>query len=34
VGETTRYVLEKAPCRVVLTAPPEGEEGLREGVAP
>jgi hypothetical protein len=27
-------VLEKAPCRVVLTAPPEGEEGLREGVAP
>jgi len=22
VGETTRYVLEKAPCRVVLTAPP------------
>ncbi|MEA2458679.1 MAG: hypothetical protein QOC95_1651, partial [Thermoleophilaceae bacterium] len=21
-------------CRVVLTAPPEGEEGLREGVAP
>jgi basic amino acid/polyamine antiporter, APA family len=34
VGETTRYVLEKAPCRVVLTAPPEGEEGTREGVAP
>jgi APA family basic amino acid/polyamine antiporter len=34
VGETTRYVLEKAPCRVVLTAPPEGEEGQREGVAP
>ena len=34
VGETTRYVLEKAPCRVVLTAPPEGEEGAREGVAP
>jgi APA family basic amino acid/polyamine antiporter len=34
VGETTRYVLEKAPCRVVLTAPPEGEEGVREGVAP
>jgi APA family basic amino acid/polyamine antiporter len=34
VGETTRYVLEKAPCRVVLTAPPEGEETLREGVAP
>jgi APA family basic amino acid/polyamine antiporter len=34
VGETTRYVLEKAPCRVVLTAPPAGEEGVREGVAP
>ncbi|MEA2389270.1 MAG: basic amino acid/polyamine antiporter, family, partial [Thermoleophilaceae bacterium] len=34
VGETTRYVLEKAPCRVVLTAPPEGEGGIREGVAP
>jgi APA family basic amino acid/polyamine antiporter len=34
VGETTRYVLEKAPCRVVLTAPPAGEEGAREGVAP
>jgi APA family basic amino acid/polyamine antiporter len=34
VGETTRYVLEKAPCRVILTAPPLGEEGSREGVAP
>ena len=34
VGETTRYVLEKAPCRVILTAPPIGEEGTREGVAP
>ena len=34
VGETTRYVLEKAPCRVVLTAPPEGEDPVREGVAP
>ncbi|MEA2396798.1 MAG: basic amino acid/polyamine antiporter, family, partial [Thermoleophilaceae bacterium] len=34
VGETTRYVLEKAPCRVVLTAPPEGEAAEREGVAP
>ena len=34
VGETTRYVLEKAPCRVVLTAPPAGEEGAREGVGP
>ncbi|MFN2616160.1 MAG: amino acid permease [Thermoleophilaceae bacterium] len=34
VGETTRYVVEKAPCKVILTAPPEGEEGTREGVAP
>jgi APA family basic amino acid/polyamine antiporter len=34
VGETTRYVVEKAPCKVILTAPPAGEEGRREGVAP
>jgi APA family basic amino acid/polyamine antiporter len=34
LGETTRYVLEKAPCRVILTAAPSGEEGQREGVAP
>ena len=34
VGEMTRYVVEKAPCRVILTAPPAGEEGTREGVAP
>jgi APA family basic amino acid/polyamine antiporter len=34
VGETTRYVVEKAPCRVILTAPPAGEEGIREGVLP
>jgi hypothetical protein len=34
VGETTRYVIEKAPCRVILSAPPLGEEGTREGVAP
>lgn len=33
-GETTRYVLEKAPCRVILTAPPVGDDGTREGVAP
>jgi basic amino acid/polyamine antiporter, APA family len=25
VGEMTRYVIEKAPCRVLLTAPPAGE---------
>ena len=34
IGETTRYVLEKAPCRVILTASPTAEEGEREGVAP
>jgi basic amino acid/polyamine antiporter, APA family len=34
VGEMTRYVVEKAPCRVILTAAPSGEEGRREGVAP
>jgi APA family basic amino acid/polyamine antiporter len=34
VGEMTRYVVEKAPCRVILTAAPAGEEGTREGVAP
>jgi len=34
LGELTRYVLEKAPCRVILTAPPAGEEGERVGVAP
>jgi APA family basic amino acid/polyamine antiporter len=37
-GETTRYVIEKAPCRVILTAPPPGGgddgAGIREGVAP
>jgi APA family basic amino acid/polyamine antiporter len=34
LGETTRYVLEKAPCRVILTAAPAAEDGEREGVAP
>jgi basic amino acid/polyamine antiporter, APA family len=34
VGETTRYVVDKAPCKVILTAPPTGEEGTREGVLP
>jgi basic amino acid/polyamine antiporter, APA family len=34
VGETTRYVVDKAPCKVILTAPPAGEEGTREGVLP
>jgi APA family basic amino acid/polyamine antiporter len=34
VGEMTRYVVEKAPCRVILTAPPAGEPREREGVRP
>jgi APA family basic amino acid/polyamine antiporter len=34
VGEMTRYVVEKAPCRVILTAPPAGEAREREGVRP
>lgn len=34
VGEMTRYVVEKAPCRVILTAPPAGEPRQREGVRP
>jgi basic amino acid/polyamine antiporter, APA family len=36
VGETTRYVVEKAPCKVILTAPPASDDGasIREGVAP
>ena len=33
-GETTRYVIEKAACRVILTAPPAGGEGAGEAVAP
>jgi APA family basic amino acid/polyamine antiporter len=34
VGETTRYVVEKAECTVILTAPPTGEDSVREGVLP
>jgi hypothetical protein len=26
--------VEKANCKVILTAPPAGEEGAREGVLP
>jgi APA family basic amino acid/polyamine antiporter len=33
-GEVTRYVVEKAPCRVLLTAAPAGEVGERDAVAP
>ena len=34
VGETTRYVVEKAQCKVILTAPPADQEEPREGVLP
>ncbi|HEU0023194.1 MAG TPA: universal stress protein [Thermoleophilaceae bacterium] len=34
VGETTRYVVEKATCTVILTAPPAGDDMVREGVLP
>jgi basic amino acid/polyamine antiporter, APA family len=36
VGDTTRYVVEKAPVKVILTAPPSSDsgQGVREGVAP
>ena len=31
VGDTTRYVIEKAPCRVILTAPARGRGGHPRG---
>ena len=31
VGEITRYVVEKAPCRVILTAAPASEEAAADG---
>ena len=34
VGETTRYVVDKAHCTVILTAPPADGEGIRGGVLP
>jgi APA family basic amino acid/polyamine antiporter len=34
VGEMTRYVVEKAPCRVLLTAPPAADDKRRAGVQP
>jgi basic amino acid/polyamine antiporter, APA family len=34
VGETTRYVVEKAGCTVILTAPPGGDDTVRAGVLP
>jgi basic amino acid/polyamine antiporter, APA family len=32
VGETTRYVIQRAPCRIILTAPP-AEEAPEDGAA-
>ena len=34
VGETTRYVVQKAPCRVILTAPAERRDGAGDVTAP
>jgi basic amino acid/polyamine antiporter, APA family len=34
VGETTRYVVDKAPCKVILTAAPAEGSAIREGVRP
>jgi APA family basic amino acid/polyamine antiporter len=34
VGETTRYVVQKAPCRVILTAPAERQDGAADVTAP
>jgi len=34
VGDTTRYVVEKAPCKVILTAAPAQGAAIREGVRP
>ena len=31
VGAATEYVLKKAPCRVLLTAPPEPSDAQRDG---
>jgi len=34
VGEVTKYVIRKAPCRVFLTAPPTDREERRDADAP
>ncbi|MDQ3587422.1 MAG: universal stress protein [Actinomycetota bacterium] len=34
VGETTRYVVEKAPCKVILTAPPATADSVSQASAP
>ena len=31
VGETTRYVINKATCRVILTAPPAARDARSDG---
>jgi APA family basic amino acid/polyamine antiporter len=31
LGEVTKYVIAKAPCQVILTAPPASDEGWDEG---
>ena len=33
-GETTRYVIEKAPCKVILTAPPANSDGSDSAAVP
>jgi len=33
-GDTTRYVIEKAPCKVILTAPPADADARVEGDVP
>jgi len=34
VGATTRYVVEKAPCKVILTAPPAAPDSISQAIAP
>ena len=34
VGDITKYVVSKAPCRVILTAPPAQDESGDPGAAP
>ena len=34
VGDTTRYVVEKAPCKVILTAPPAAPDSISQAIAP
>jgi len=34
VGATTRYVVEKAPCKVILTAPPAAPDSISQAITP